>query len=70
MPGSGRRVWFAIGVLAAIAVPVGAVFGKTAEPVLLADIDGGGGVNIDLAVRQVTVARCALKRVMSCTSTW
>ena len=56
MPGSGRRVWFAIGVLAAIAVPVGAVFGKTAEPVLLADIDGGGGVNIDLAVRQVTVA--------------
>jgi hypothetical protein len=55
MPGSGRRVWFAIGVLAAIAVPLGAVFGKTAEPVLLADIDGGGGVNIDLAVRQVTV---------------
>ena len=56
MPGSRRRVWFAIGVLAAIAVPVGAVSGKTAEPVLLADIDGGGGVNIDLAVRQVTVA--------------
>ena len=56
MPGSGWRIWFALGVLAAIAVPVGAVFGKTAEPVLLADIDGGGGVNIDLAVRQVTVA--------------
>jgi hypothetical protein len=56
MPGSRRRIWFAIGVLATIAVPVGAVFGKTAEPVLLADIDGGGGVNIDLAVRQVTVA--------------
>jgi hypothetical protein len=47
----------AIGVLVAIAVPGGAVFGGTAEPVLLAGVDGGGGgVNIDLAVRQVTVA--------------
>ena len=57
MPGSRRMLWLAIGVLATIAVPGGAVFGGTAEPVLLADMDGGGGgVNIDLAVRQVTVA--------------
>ncbi len=55
MPGSRRRIWFAIGVLATIAVPVGAVFGGTVKPFLLADLDGGGGVNIDLAVRQVTV---------------
>ena len=56
MPGSRRMLWLAIGVLATIAVPGGAVFGGTAEPVLLADQDGGGGgVNIDLAVRQVTV---------------
>jgi hypothetical protein len=47
----------AIGVLMTAAVPAGMVFGGTAEPVLLADQDGGGsGVNIDLAVRQVTVA--------------
>jgi len=52
MPGSRRTFWLAIGVLLTIAVPGGA-----AEPVLLADMDGGGGgVNIDLAVRQVTVA--------------
>lgn len=57
MPGSRRMVWLAICVLATIAVPGGAVFGGAAEPVLLADMDGGGGgVNIDLAVRQVTVA--------------
>jgi len=56
MPGSRRMVWFAIGFLAAIAVPVGAVFGGTVKPVLLADLDGGGGVNIDLSVRQVKVA--------------
>ncbi|MBP2684883.1 MAG: hypothetical protein H6Q79_2922 [Deltaproteobacteria bacterium] len=57
MPGSGRMLWLAIGILATFAVPGGAVFGGTAEPVLLADMDGGGGgVNIDLAVRQVTVA--------------
>ncbi|HEY5460576.1 MAG TPA: hypothetical protein VIJ89_02395 [Deferrimonas sp.] len=56
MLGSRRMLWLAIGVLATISVPGGAVFGGTAEPVLLADMDGGGGdVNIDLAVRQVTV---------------
>jgi hypothetical protein len=46
--------WLAIGVLVAITVPGGAA----AEPVLLADMDGGdgGGMNNDLAVRQVTVA--------------
>jgi len=57
MSGSRRTVWFAIGFLATITIPGGAVFGGMAEPVLLADMDGGGGgVNIDLAVRQVTVA--------------
>ena len=57
MPRSRRMLWLAIGVLATIAVPGGAVFGGTADPVLLADQDGGGGgdMNIDLAVRQVTV---------------
>ena len=56
MPGSRRMRWVAIGILATIAVPGGAVFGGTADAVLLADMDGGGGdVNIDLAVRQVTV---------------
>jgi len=57
MLGSRRMLWVAIGVLVTIAVPGGAVFGGTAEPVLLAEMDGGGGsgVNIDLAVRQVTV---------------
>jgi hypothetical protein len=49
-------LWFAIGVLVTIAVPGGAAFGGTAEPVLLAGMDGGGSdMNIDLAVRQVTV---------------
>ncbi len=54
---SRRMVWVAIGVLAILAVPGGAVFGGAADPVLLADMDGGGGgdMNIDLAVRQVTV---------------
>ncbi len=57
MQGSGRMLWLAIGVLVTIAVTGGAVVGGTAGPVLLADMDGGGGgVNIDLAVRQVTVA--------------
>ena len=56
MPGSGRRIWLAIGILVTIAVTGGAVFGGTIEPVLLADMNGGGGVNVDLAVRQVTVA--------------
>ncbi len=56
MPGSGRLLWLAIGVLATIAVPGRAAFGGAVETVLLADIDGGGSdVNIDLAVRQVTV---------------
>jgi len=45
-------VLLAIGVLVTLAVPAGA-----AGRFLLADQDGGGGnVNIDLAVRQVTVA--------------
>jgi hypothetical protein len=57
MSGSGRVLWLFMGVLAIIAVPGGVVFGGTTEPVLLADMDGGGGgdMNIDLAVRQVTV---------------
>lgn len=56
MLGSRRMLWLAIGVLATIAVPGGAVFGGTADSVLLADMDGGGGgMNVDLAVRQVTV---------------
>jgi hypothetical protein len=56
MLGTRRMLWLAIGVLVTIAVPGGAVFGGTAEPILLADMDGGGGgVNIDLAVRQVSV---------------
>jgi hypothetical protein len=49
-------LWLAVWVLVTIAVPGGAVFGGTTEAVLLADMDGGGGVNVDLAVRQVTVA--------------
>ena len=56
MLGTRGMLWLAIGVLVTIAVPGGAVFGGTAEPILLADMDGGGGgVNIDLAVRQVSV---------------
>jgi len=57
MPRSKRMLWLAIGVLVTMAVPGRAVFGgEAAEPVLLADMDGGnGGVNIDLAVRQVSV---------------
>jgi hypothetical protein len=57
MLGSKRVLWLAIGVLVTIAVPGKTVFGGTAEPVLLADMDGGDGgdMNIDLAVRQVTV---------------
>jgi len=50
-------LWLAIGVLVTVAVPAGVVSGGMAEPVLLADQDGGGSdMNIDLAVRQVTVA--------------
>jgi len=56
MSGARRLLLLAFGVFATIAVPGGSVFGGTAEPVLLADMDGGGnGVNIDLAVRQVSV---------------
>lgn len=55
---SRRMLRLAIGILMTVAVPAGAVFGGTAESALLADMDGGGGadMNIDLAVRQVTVA--------------
>lgn len=56
MRGSIRVLWFAVVVLAMVSVPGGAVSGETAETVLLAGRNGGGGVNIDLAVRQVTVA--------------
>jgi hypothetical protein len=57
MLGSGRVFWLAVGVLATIAFPGKAAFGGTAGPVLLAEMDGGGGgVNIDLAVRQVKVS--------------
>jgi len=59
MLGSRRMFWVVIGVLLTITVPGRAVFGGTAGPVLLADMDGGGGggdMNIDLAVRQVTVS--------------
>jgi hypothetical protein len=58
MRGSRRTLWLAIGVLATIAVPGGAVFGGTSEAILLADQEGGdgGGMNVDLAVRQVTVS--------------
>src|SRR3990172_8616444 len=57
MPGLGRMLWLAIGVLATVAVPGEAVSGGRAETVLLADQDrgDGGDMNIDLAVRQVTV---------------
>ncbi|MGB7630730.1 MAG: hypothetical protein WBM29_06555 [Candidatus Deferrimicrobium sp.] len=51
-------LWFAVVVLATIAVPWGVAFGGTAGSIMLADEDGGGGgdMNIDLAVRQVTVS--------------
>jgi hypothetical protein len=56
MRGSRRVLWLAVAVLATVAVPGGAVSGGTAETVLLADSDAGdGNVNVDLAVRQVTV---------------
>ena len=57
MLGSRRVYLLAIGVLVAVAVPGRVVSGGTAGFVLLADQDGGGSdMNIDLAVRQVTVA--------------
>jgi hypothetical protein len=56
MRGSIRVLWFAVAVLATVTVPGGAASGGRAETVLLAGNDGGdGNVNIDLAVRQVTV---------------
>ena len=56
MRGSIRVLPIAAAVLAAVAVPGGAVSASTAETVLLASEDGGGDMNIDLAVRQVKVA--------------
>ena len=58
MRGSIRVLRIAVAVLATVAVPGGAVSAGTAETVLLASEEGGGGgdMNIDLAVRQVTVA--------------
>ena len=51
-----RVLWLAVAVLATVAVPGGAVAGGTPGTVLLASEFGGGGGNIDLAVRQVTLA--------------
>jgi hypothetical protein len=46
----------AIGIMAIISVSGGPVSAGMSEPVLLADMDGGGSdMNIDLAVRQVKV---------------
>ncbi len=58
MPGSGRLLWIAIGVLVTIAVlPGRAAVGGAVGSVLLAGQEGGGGgPNIDLVVRQVTVS--------------
>jgi hypothetical protein len=56
MRGSGRALWVAAAVLAAVSVPAGAVAGRAAGRVLPADMDGGGHGNVDLAVRQVTVS--------------
>ena len=56
MRGSIRVLRIAVAVLATVAVPGGAVSAGTAETVLLASEDGGGDMNIDLAVRQVTVS--------------
>lgn len=54
MRGLKRILWLAVAVLVSAAVPGGAVSG--ASTVLLADHDrGDGNVNVDLAVRQVTV---------------
>jgi hypothetical protein len=53
-----RVLWLGVAVLAAVAVPAGAVFAGTPGAILLANGEGGGGgdMNIDLAVRQVTVS--------------
>jgi hypothetical protein len=52
-----RVMLLSVAVLATVTVPRGAVSAGTAGTVLLASEDGGGGgdMNIDLAVRQVTV---------------
>jgi len=56
MRGSRRVLWLAVAFLATVAVPGVAATGGRTETVLLAGNDGGdGNVNIDLAVRQVTV---------------
>jgi len=53
MPGSRRMLWLAIGVLATIAVPwercTGGRWNRFCWRIW---IGGGGGVNIDLAVRR------------------
>jgi hypothetical protein len=55
--GSMRVLWIVVAVLSAVAVPGWAASGGRAGTVLLADQDGGdGNVNVDLAVRQVTVS--------------
>ena len=57
MRGSIRALWLAAAVLATVAVPGGAVPGGAVETILLADHEAGdGNVNVDLAVRQVTVS--------------
>ncbi len=57
MPGSKSVAWFAVGLLAAAAVSVGAAYGGMHGKVRLVDQSSGGGDgNKDIAVRQVTVA--------------
>ena len=51
MRGSIRMLGLAILVLATVVLPGGAVAAGMAKTVLLADQDGGGDMNIDLAVR-------------------
>ena len=56
MGNSRWAIWMAAGLLATIAVPGSAGPGGIAETIHLADNDAGdGNVNIDLAVRRVTV---------------
>jgi hypothetical protein len=57
MSGSRRGLWLAIGALAAVAVSGGAASGGGSGGMFrhVADMNGGGGVNKDIAVRQVTV---------------
>ena len=56
MRGSIRVLGLGIWVLATVVLPGGAVSAGTSDTVLLASEDGGGDMNIDLAVRQVKVA--------------